>query len=413
METIEILPLAALGIILLCGYCASRLANRLKFPRETGYILAGILLSPSVSGIIPVEMVEGKFSIVTDVALAVIAYSIGGTLNLARLKQLRNNIFWINLTQSLGAFFVTVTFIALLGPFFIGIPFAGDTFGEAYLPLALILGAVSVATAPAAILAIVHEYKAKGPLTTTLLAVVALDDGSAIILYALAGTLVGAFVTPEGLSVYKLVAEPTLVILSSIILGACFGFSLTALTARIRRRNALLVVILGHILLCAGVAEHLNLSPLLANMTLGFFLINRSKQGLSPFLVVENIEEPLFALFFTLAGAHLDINLLNNAGLMAFILIVARFSGKLMGTKLGARLTDAPEVVTKYLGYALLPKDAVTVGLVLAAQPLFHPEVSAVMINAVLASVIINELIAPPLVKYALIKSGEATGGNL
>jgi len=413
METIEILPLATLGIIFLCGYCAGQLANRLKFPRVTGYLLAGILLSPSVSGIISLEMVGGKFSIVTDIALAIIAYSIGGTLNLSQLKQLRKSIFWINLTQSLGAFFVTFTFIALLGPFIIRLPSSGNTFFEAYLPLALILGAVSVATAPAAILAIVHEYKAKGPLTTTLLAVVALDDGSAIILYALASTLVGAFVTPEGLSFYKVVAEPALIILSSIILGTCFGFSLTTILARIKRRDSLLVVILGHILLCAGVAEHLNLSPLLVNMTLGFFLINRSKQGHAPFLVVENIEEPLFALFFTLAGAHLDINVLNNVGLMAFILIVARFSGKLMGTKLGARLTNAPEVVTKYLGFGLLPKAGVTVGLVLTAQSLFNPEVSAVMINAVLASVIINELIAPPLVKYALVKSGEVTGGTL
>jgi Kef-type K+ transport system membrane component KefB len=413
MKTIEILPLAALGIIFLCGYCAGQLANRFKFPRVTGYIIAGILLSPSVSGIFSVEMVEGKFSIVTDMALAIIAYSIGGTLSLARLKQLRKSIFWINLTQSLGAFFVTFTAIALLASSLIRLPFSGDTFGEVYLPLALILGAVSVATAPAAILAIVHEYKAKGPLTTTLLAVVALDDGSAIILYALASTLVGSLVTMEGLSVYKMVAAPALIILSSITLGACFGFSLTTLTARIKRRDSLLVVILGHILLCAGIAEHLHLSPLLVNMTLGFFLINRSKQGHTPFLVVENIEEPLFALFFTLAGAHLDLTVLNNAGLMAILIVAARFSGKLMGTKLGARLTNAPEVVTKYLGYGLLPKAGVTVGLVLKAQSLFNPEVSAIMVNAVLASVIINELIAPPLVKFALVRSGEVTGGNL
>jgi Kef-type K+ transport system membrane component KefB len=128
METIEILPLAALGIILLCGYCAGQLANRLKFPCETGYILAGILLSRSVSGIIPVEMVEGKFSIVTDVALAIIAYSIGGTLNLSQLKQLRKSILWINLTQSLGAFLVTFTSIALLGPSLIRFSFSADTF---------------------------------------------------------------------------------------------------------------------------------------------------------------------------------------------------------------------------------------------------------------------------------------------
>jgi len=137
-------------------------------------------------------------------------------------------------------------------------------------------------------------------------------------------------------------------------------------------------------------------------------VINMGKHSLDLFQGLENIEEPIFVLFFTLAGAHFDLNVMKVAGPLAAIITVSRFSGKLAGTKLGAYFSKAPEVVKNYLGFALLPKAGVTIGLVLLAQPLLrNPAMSDIMVNAVLGSVIINELIAPPLVKYALVKAGE------
>ncbi len=360
-----------------------------------------------MSGIIPIELIEEKFSIITDIALAIIAYSVGGTLKVSRLKLLGKSIFWINLTEALGAFLLTFVLIAVLGPYVVRLNIPHASFLQLYLPLALIIGAVSAATDPAAVLAIVHEYRAKGPLTTTLLGVVALDDGMAIILYAFASTIVGALTKMESISIYRMAAEPAIIILGSILLGAIISFLLTRLAPWVRRKESLLVVILGGILLCAGIAFQLKLSSLLANMTIGFFVANVGKHSDDFFLAVENIEDLIFALFFTLAGAHFNLAVMKTAGFMALIITVGRFSGKLMGTKLGAGLSHSPAVVQKNLGYCLLPTAGVAVGLILIAKPLMGPQISEVMVNAVLGAVIINELIAPPFVKFALIRAGE------
>jgi Kef-type K+ transport system membrane component KefB len=143
-------------------------------------------------------------------------------------------------------------------------------------------------------------------------------------------------------------------------------------------------------------------------MMMGFFIVNMKKHSPYLFHTLERIEEPIFALFFTLAGAHFDLNIIKMAGPMAFIILLSRFTGKLVGVKVGASFSHAPEVVKKYLGLGLLPQAGVTIGLIFLAQPLIkNPTISGAMINAVLGSVIINELIAPPFVKYVLQKSGE------
>ncbi|HEC99302.1 MAG TPA: sodium:proton antiporter [Proteobacteria bacterium] len=409
MEYYKIEPLTALGIIFLSGYFGGRIANRLKFPRVTGYILAGILLSPSLFSIIPRELVTDRFAIITDIALAVIAYSIGGSLQLSRLKLLGKSIFWITISQALGAFFLTTALVAGLSRYVMGLPMSHALFWEAYLPMALIIGAISAATAPAAVLAIVHECRAKGPLTTTLLGVVALDDGIAIIFYAFASAAVIALGRGTGaISLYEVGARPVITILGAICLGAVFGFLLTRIVAYVKTKESLLVIILGSIFFCTGIAVRLGFSLLLANMMMGFLVINMGKHSPELFHSLEGIEEPIFVLFFTLAGAHFDLGVFKLAGPMAFIIILGRFTGKLLGTRLGAYLSYTPEAVKKYLGFGLLPKAGVTIGLVLLAQPLIkNPVMSEIMVNAVLGSVIINELIAPPLVKYALEKAGE------
>jgi Kef-type K+ transport system membrane component KefB len=350
MRNFEVQPLAALGILFMCGYFGGRFANRLKLPRVSGYIIIGILLSPSLTGILPRELVEERFSIITDIALAVIAYFVGGSLNLSKIRLLGKNIFWINLTQALGAFFLTILLIAILSPHIVKLN-THASFLQIYLPLALILGAVAVATDPATVLAIVHEYKAKGPLTTTLLGVVALDDGMAIILYAFASTMAGALAKMEAISFYRMAAEPIMIILGSIILGTVFGLLLTGLASWIRWKESLLVVILGVILLCTGIASQMDLSPLLANMMVGFLIVNMAKHSHDLFVTLENIEEPIFALFFALAGTHFDLTVIKVAGFLAVVIAFGRFGGKLIGTKLGADLSDAPVVVKKYLGY--------------------------------------------------------------
>jgi Kef-type K+ transport system membrane component KefB len=171
---------------------------------------------------------------------------------------------------------------------------------------------------------------------------------------------------------------------------------------------------LGTNFLCYGIAGHLSLSPLLANMIVGFLIVNEAKHSDRLFQALENIEEPIFALFFTLAGAHFDLNVMRVAGLMALLIVACRFGGKFVGTRIGAELSNAPDVVKKYLGFGLLPTAGVTLGLVFMAQSFMRPEIFEVMVNAVLGSVIISEIVAPPLVRFALKGAGEGlVGGSL
>ena len=393
----------ALGIIIVVGFFGGLAARRLKFPRITGYIIIGILLSPSLLNIIPKEAVE-NLGMVTNIALGIIAYLIGGSLHWENLRKLTESITWITLLQSLGAWLLVTLVLALLGHLII----PNQTFWQWYFPMAFIIGAISCATAPAATMAIISEYKAKGPLTTTLLAVVALDDAIAVIAFAIALGICQPLVSgASNISFYQMLGVPFLHIVESVGLGIIFAFALMYISRLAKPRELLLVVVFGMIMLCAGVTSYLGISSILANMVVGFIIVNKVKRK-EMFLVVEEIEDVLYAMFFVLAGLYFDLSVLKVAGILALLITLTRCSGKYVGTRAGAKISHAPDSVKKYLGLALLPKAGVTIGLVLLAA-LEFPTFGAVMLNAVLASTIINELIAPPLTKYAIFKAGEAS----
>lgn len=406
-------PLLQVGMLLLLGFLGGMAAKKIGFPRVSGYIVTGMLLSPSVSGFFKEELIREEFSIITDIALGIIAFSIGGSLVLKHLKKLYSSILWINFTQAIGAFLATTTLISVAAPYIIN-GTSHFPFWQTIFPMALIIGAISTATAPAAVLAIVHECRAKGPLTTTLLSVVALDDAMAIIFYSFALAIAQSLMTHSDLSWQVIFYMPSMSILTAILIGIISALLMKLIVSSVRRQETMLGVVIGFILLITGLANNLNASALIANMVFGFFTVNFIKHAHNLFHVVEITEEMIFSLFFTLAGAHFDIELMTNTGwLMTGLIVLGRFTGKLYGTRLGGYIAKAPTVVRRYLGLALLPKAGVTVGLVLLARESFGASPLAdIMINAILGSVIINELIAPPLVRYALIRSGEAEEGQ-
>ena len=394
----------AIGLMVVIGFFGGLVARKLKFPRITGYIIIGVLLSPSVLNIIPKGTVQ-NLDIITDIALGIIAYLVGGSLHIESLRKLEKSIAWITPFQSLGAWFFVTFSIAFLCPFILTIPEA--TFYQTYFPIAFVIGAVSCATAPAATMAIIHEYKAKGPLTTTLLAVVALDDAIAIGAFSIALGISKPLVSGIGsVSLIQMLGIPLLQLAEAIAIGIIFAFALVYLSRLIRIRELLLVLIFGMIMLCIGVANHLGISAILANMVIGFIVVNKAKRK-EMFLVVEEIEDVIFAMFFVLAGLHFDLSVMKSAFLLALLIVLTRCFGKYMGTRVGATISHAPDTVKNYLGLALLPKAGVTVGLVLLAERAF-PTFGAILVNAVIASVIINELIAPPLAKYAIFEAGES-----
>ena len=399
-------PLFYLGILILCGYAGGRAAHALNLPRITGYILAGMLLSPSTTGILGAGVLENDLSLITDIALGIIAFSIGGTLEFGKLRKLGKTIIIITFVQAFAVALLVSASVIFLFPY---LPGAGIEPGSALVAVGILLGAICAATAPAAVLGVVHEYKAKGPMTTVLLGVITLDDGITLVLFSMAAGIAGSL-GGKGVSLVQAgLVEPGKEILVALLIGSVAGLLLKLMVPVIRRRKALLGLTLGTIFLTSGIALTLHTSSLLACMMLGLFLVNTMNQPEPWFEVIEKIEEPLFAMFFVLAGAHLKIGALAAAGTLTAVIITMRTVGKLGGSYLGGVISAAPIVVKKYLPLGLLPQAGVSIGLVLAAKE-YVGDLSAarIMVNAILASVIINELISPILVKKALIKSGEA-----
>jgi len=398
-------PLLAVGLLLILGYWGGRAANLIKLPRVSGYLAIGILLSPSTFNILDRQLVNEDLYVV---ALAIIAYTIGGSLIIQELKRLGGMILWVTISQAVGALLLTTVVLVHTLPFITNLRGPEYDLLGTYLPMALVIGAISVATAPGAVIAIVSELKARGPFTSTLLGVIAIDDGLAIIFFALAGTAAHFMIDPSSVSWMQMMGGAFSEIAFSVLLGIVAGAALKFMARLVRRREALLMVILGVIFVTTGIASVFKLSALLANMIVGFIIVNFEARHHDFFLVIEQIEEPLYGLFFGLAGTCMDLRILRFTGLLAIMIMATRITGKQLGTWIAAKHFGAPQNVRRYLGLGLLPKAGVTVGLVLIAREIFRvPEVATILVNAVIGSVILNELIAPPLVKYALVKTGE------
>lgn len=402
----------AVGLLLVIGFFGGIIARKLKFPTISGYIIIGMGLS--VFNIIPKELTNGDLSVIVEISLGIIGYLVGGTLNFGILKRFGKQIMVITSSQLMGAWILVTVLMAFLAPFILKLTIPNPNFYQTYLPPAIVIGAISSATAPAATLAIIREYKASGPLTSTLLAVIAIDDALSIIAYTLGLSVAGALTVGSfsNISWLQIIMVPALDIGGAILLGSLLGFGMIYLIRFADTKKRLSVIVLGTILLGVGIAKTLNISGILASMSMGLVVTNRTRPNENAFEVIDEIDEIVFAMFFTLAGAHFDLGVMKEAGILSLLIVAGRCSGKYIGARIGATISHAPTVIKKYLGFGLFPKAGVTVGLALLAKqhPVFSgTSIGNIMISAILASVIINELIAPPLTKYALIKSGEAT----
>ena len=413
---IEANPIFAVGLMVLFGLIGGLLIKKVKLPMVTGYVITGILISPALwrlLGLHPIiseNLLTGDVSLalITDIGLGIIGYMIGGGLKLSELKGMGKVIGFILFFQAGGAVLLTTLLLIPSAHFLVpGLP--GINYDMAF---ALLIGTMSCATAPAATIAIVHEYRAKGPLTTTLLAVVAIDDAFALIAYAIGSSISASLTGITSLSATQMLSSAVIEIFGSLALGLLFGFILVYIAKATRTRERLLVWVLGFLTLVVGLSLWLNsllgisLSYILSCMAVGFVVTNFGgrERGIT---VIQQIEDVVFVIFFVFAGMNLELESLAIAGLIALIITLSRCSGKYFGVRVGGYLSKAPMVVRKYLGFALLPKAGVTIGLALLASRSF-PLMGGLILNAVLASTIINELIAPPFTKYALFKANEA-----
>ena len=254
-------------------------------------------------------------------------------------------------------------------------------------------------------MAVIHELRAKGPLTTTLLGVVALDDALSIIIFSAAITIASLLLSGNIDNAIILHGVNTIVgaISVGLVGGVIFSYFLNPST----RPETNLMLTLGAIFLVSGLSSHFGFSPILANMAMGFVIINRIKQADDLFNQLDIIEEVIYCLFFTLAAAHFDTNVLATSFLLGIVLLIGRFIGKLGGTFLGGKISKASPQIYRYLGLTLLPQAGLSLGLIFLAKPILPAEIFDVLLSAMLLSIILNEIISPPLVKWAITRAGE------
>ncbi|MBN2895602.1 MAG: cation:proton antiporter [Campylobacterales bacterium] len=391
-----------LGVIFVVGALMQWLSPKIGLPEVVGYLLAGIVMGPEVLRIVPQSFVDAS-QIVIDIALAIIAVLVGATLKWGFLCAHAKEVILITLFQSLFSFMAV-----LLGFWFLG---AWLGIEEAYrLSAALLLAAIATATDTASPMAIIRQLRAKGPFTSTFLAVIALDDALSLMMFALCVSL-GSLLT--GSIPFELfgMAESLGLIALSMLLGVC-GALLNLLFERLCANNKAMETIatLGLVLIVYQQSRAWGLEPLLAAMAMGVVMSNGSR-GFD--LIHREIDEHLFniilILFFILSAMHLKPAALLALPWMIAAYVLLRLAGKVLGANLGARSAHSLPFTRRYLGWALLPQAGISIGLVLSLQqnPLFAP-VASMVLGVIIAATFIHELLGPLVVNYVLLRSQES-----
>ncbi len=403
-------PLLTTGLLLFFGYWGGRLANKLHLPRVSGYLIVGVMFSPSIFHLLTVDTVNQRLHFITEVALSIIAFNIGGSLDLRSIRSVVHQIGWITLSQAVGAFVVTGGAVFICLRFFPGFSQGSLSTTAMYLSVALVIGAISAATAPGAVLAVVSEAGARGEFTNILLGVIALDDALTVVFFSIAGVMTQAILGVDKIF-GNMVLMPFIEIGLSVLLGGAGGYVMSFTGRHVERKEALLMVVLGVLFCITSISSIIHASSILSNMVAGFVIVNQAPGLQTYFRVLEYLEDAVFGLFFTLAGAHMDISILETTGFLAIFLLIVRMVGKQIGVWIGARISRASNTVSRYLGLALFPQAGVTIGLVLLAQDLFPELAGRIVVNAVIGSVMLNEFIAPVLLHHCLKKAGQISDG--
>lgn len=383
-----------LSIVIVVGWLGGKLAKILKLPNVSGYLVAGLFLGPSFFKLISSQDMN-SFTIISEVALAVVAFSIGSEFVMKDMMKLGKSIVIITLAEVVGAIFLVFSVM-----FFV--------FKQDFV-FSIIIASMSAATAPAATLMVMRQYRSDGPVTRTVLPVVALDDVLGIMAFGIAMSVARIYVGAGEFTFWQMISQPFIEIFGSIALGAVLGIVLTFLSKKSGDTDELLIVTLAMIFAATGLSKMWGLSPLLTSIMMGTALVNLMHNPNRVFFSLNHFTPPVYLLFFTLAGASLDLGVLMGVGLMGLGYIIARAAGKMVGAWLGAKSVNAEPTVQKYLGLALLPQGGISIGLsVLVRQHL--PEYSAAIITIIMFSVLVYEVSGPIFAKIAIQKAGEIGG---
>lgn len=381
--------LLALCIILIAGFLFTRLTNLFRLPKVTGYIIVGVLIGPWVLGLIPQTLVE-HMDFVSDIALACIAFGVGKYFKLDEIKRTGKGILLITVTEAMtaGVFVTAVTFFVFHTSF----------------DFALLLGAVSTATAPASTIMTIRQYHAKGEFVRVLLQVVALDDAVCLLAFSCASAIAAADF--EGsLSAGQLIL-PMVYNIMALFLGVGCAVLLSRMITPARSKDSRLILLLAGLLGISGLCALVNVSPLLACMLFGMVYANLRKEDKKLFKQLDNFTPPVMALFFIESGMKLDVSSLGTAGMIGVAYFAVRILGKYAGSQVSCRMVHMDKKICNYLGLGLIPQAGVSIGLAALGQRILPPALGNQLLTIILASSVLYEMIGPASAKFAIFRSG-------
>ena len=401
----------SLSIALLAGLLLSRLAKIVKLPAVTAYLISGVLIGPFVLGALNIpgigiisEQIEG-FGLISDLALGFIAFSMGNEFRLSQLKKIGKQATVIGVLQALIT--TVVVDIALIALHF-AMP------NTLSIPAAIVLASVATATAPAATLMVVKQYKAKGPVTDVLLPVVALDDAVGLVVFAISFGIARSMGT-AGVSPLAIILEPLIEIVLSLLLGFVMGLLFTLCEKYFHSRSKRMAVSVTFVMMTVAISSlkfevggiHIAFSSLLACMMLGTVFCNICEVSEELMDRADRWTTPVLILFFVISGAELDLSVFTQwtVVVVGIVYIFARSLGKYYGANISARMTKSDPNIVKYLGITLLPQAGVALGMAIKAIEL-GPD-GAIVRNITLFAVLIYEIVGPFLTKIALTKAGD------
>jgi Kef-type K+ transport system membrane component KefB len=399
--------LLATGLAILLGYLMGELARRVGLPRVSGYIAAGLILNPGITGLVTHDFVDSMGTTV-DLSLAVLTFAIGGTLALGPLRELGKKILFIAVGEA------QISALVVIGGCLVTLPFLLPNLGgflTTIAPLSVLLGTLASPTDPSATLAVVRQYRAKGMVTFSIMASAALDDALGILNYSL-GIVIASILITHHVEGVGSILDPLLGIFGAVGIGVLSGLAFRFAPRWVRgETNGLqIALLLGALGICYGVSAWLGLDQLLATLSMGVTVINLSSRERQEIfrLLEESVEPVVFIVFFTVSGMMLDVAVLFRYLPVVLLFVVFRSAGKLLGAYLGARLSGASKMVRRYTGWGLIPQGGIVIGLALLVKQVgILAPISDILLNVIIGATVIHELIGPLTAKLAITKAGE------
>ncbi|WP_286756955.1 cation:proton antiporter [Roseivirga sp. UBA838] len=402
------------GAMLLVGFLLGLGAEKIGLPKVTGYLVAGLFLNPRLFSYIP-EAFPVHTEPIIDLCLAFITFEVGFNLSVSKIKRHDTKLLTVSFLESFGAFLVVLLGFLFIAPYLINdIP--TDNFIALSIPFSLLLAALASPTDPSATLAVMHQYKAKGPVSDTILGCAAFDDAFTLIIYSICFTLASMFMGDSAVSFGNVFSNGILSIAGAVAVGVAIGFIFNFLTQRlaISSEGQLLVLLLAAISLAFGVSSLFAFDELLSTLGVGVVAANFNLQRRLLKEVVERYtEELIFIFFFVVSTMHLEYSSLASYWHYILLFVLLRAIGKYVGAFAGLSITKADKLSRRYTFAGLLPQGGIVMGLALMMQkdPRFDA-FSAILVSTIMGATIIHEFAGPVAARWGLVKAGEVTLDN-